>query len=496
MKRVLIANRGEIAVRVIKTCRNLGIETVSIFAEDDRELPHAKKADFSICIGDGALKDTYLNIEKIIKVAKELKVDAIHPGYGFLSENADFSSRLEEDNILFIGPRADSIKLMGDKIRSKQEAEKLGVPIIPGYHGDKQNNDFLEEEAKKIGLPLLIKASAGGGGKGMRVVRDFTQFQELLASARSEALKSFGDDKVLLERYIEKPRHIEVQVFGDGKGNAIHFFERECSLQRRHQKVIEESPSPSLTNKKRLEICDSAVKLAKGINYRGAGTVEFIYNNKGEFFFLEMNTRLQVEHPVTEMTTGYDLVKLQIQIAKFEKIEVKQEEISSRGYSLECRIYAEDPYNNFFPESGRLEYIGASDDPDVRMDIGYENGNEVGINYDPMIAKLIVRGEDRKHAIGKMIQAIDDYPFLGIKTNRTFLKSLIKRKNFLDGDYYTNYIEENIEELTEVEKLDKLEDLDDFLAAFFYVQGRNNNTIQGKSYKKKSPWSSLSEAYR
>ncbi len=484
IERILIANRGEIAVRVIKTCKLLGIESHAIFAEDDKDLLHVKKADLAHELGVGAPSDTYLNQEKIISIAKENKIDAIHPGYGFLSENSPFAQKVEKAGIIFIGPRSESIIVMGDKIQSKVKAGEIGVPLIPGYHGDNQDDDFLESEAKKIGYPVLIKASAGGGGKGMRIVRDPKDFKESLRGCRSEAMKSFSNDAVLIEKFLEKPRHIEVQVFGDGHGNAVHLFERECSWQRRYQKVIEESPSIAFSQEKRLEICETAAKLAAGLNYRGAGTVEFIYDPSGDFYFLEMNTRLQVEHPVTEMVTGLDLVKWQIEVAKNEKLPAEQSSITQKGFSLECRIYAEDPFNNFLPASGKLHYLGETDQ---RVDTGYVPGNEVGINYDPMIAKLITYGETREFATQKMIETLKEMSFLGVTTNREFLIKALSSHEFVSGDYHTNYIEQNLEKLTTREI-----EYEDFVAAFQFIQ--KNAQVSHQNFNtgfRVSPWDQI-----
>ncbi len=489
IKKILIANRGEIACRVIKSCKLLAIESHSLYAADDKDLVHVELADFSHDLGNGTPTDTYLNQDKIIKIAKENGIDAIHPGYGFLSENSVFAQAVEKAGITFIGPRSDSIIVMGDKIQSKIKAGKLGVPLIPGYHGEDQDDKILEAEAKKIGYPVLIKASAGGGGKGMRIVHNEKDFAESLRGCRSEAMKSFSNDAVLIEKFLEKPRHIEVQVFGDGHGNAVHLFERECSWQRRYQKVIEESPSIAFNQEKRLEICETAAKLAAGLNYRGAGTVEFIYAPNGDFYFLEMNTRLQVEHPVTEMVTGLDLVKWQIDIAQSEKLPLEQKDITQTGFSIECRIYAEDPFNNFLPSSGKLHYLGESDQ---RVDTGYRPGNEVGINYDPMIAKLITHGEDRKFATLKMIKTLKEMSFLGVTTNREFLIKALESPEFETGDYHTNYIEQNIEKLTEREI-----SFEDFAAAFELIQKNSVTQSQTNSMggAKTSPWDLISGFY-
>lgn len=440
IKKILVANRGEIALRVLKTAKEMGIKVVTVYAEDDKHLPHALFADESYSLGSGTLADTYLNKKKLIDVAKIAQADAIHPGYGFLSENAEFASLVESNGLIFIGPTAESIILMGDKIGSKQALEKINIPMIPGYHGDDQKVDHLAKKAREIGFPVLIKASAGGGGKGMRIVHEENELLESIEGAKSEALKAFSNDKVLIERYVVNPRHIEVQLMSDTHGNHLHFFERECSIQRRYQKIVEETPAPLLSPELQLQICETAVKISSGINYRGAGTVEFILSPDGKFYFLEMNTRLQVEHPVTEMVTGYDLVKCQIMVAQGEKLPMTQKEIKQKGQAIECRIYAEDPDNNFMPSIGKIDRIGNPSLRDVRLDCGFLDGTEVGVNYDPMLAKLIVWGENRSVAIEKTIQSLDEVLFLGVKTNRDYLKRILGHKDFVAGKTHTHFI--------------------------------------------------------
>jgi acetyl-CoA carboxylase biotin carboxylase subunit len=447
IKKILVANRGEIALRVLKTAREMGISVVTVYAEDDKNLPHALYADESYSLGSGALSDTYLNKAKLIEVAKKSGADAIHPGYGFLSENEEFARLVERNGIVFIGPTPESIVLMGDKIGSKKALEKIKVPLTPGYHGDDQSDENLMREAKKIGYPILIKASAGGGGKGMRIVHQDSELLESIRGAKSEGLKSFSSDKVLIEKYVENPRHIEVQLMSDIHGNHLHFFERECSIQRRYQKVVEETPAPNMSQELRLKICKTAVQIAHGINYRGAGTVEFIMSQDGSYFFMEMNTRLQVEHPVTEMVTGHDLVKYQILVAQGDKLPLKQDEIKQKGHAIECRIYAEDPDNNFMPTIGKIERIGVPTLRDVRLDCGFLDGTEVGVNYDPMLAKLVVWGEERKTAISKTIQSLDEVLFLGVKTNRDYLKRILGHKEFVAGKTHTHFIPDHKSEL-------------------------------------------------
>lgn len=447
IKKILIANRGEIAIRVMKTCKKLGISSIGVFAENDTFLPHASFGDENYCLGSGSLQETYLNIDKIINIAKFTGADAIHPGYGFLSENTEFCKQVKKAGLIFIGPSVEAIELMGDKKESKVAMEKLGVPLIPGYHGEDQNKDFLFEEAKKIGFPVLIKATAGGGGKGMRIVRAEAEFMSALESSKREALNAFSNDKVLLEKYIENPRHIEVQIVSDGGGNHFHFFERECSIQRRYQKVIEETPSAALSDELRGKICQTAVEIAKGINYLGAGTIEYILAPDQNYYFLEMNTRLQVEHPITELVTNRDLVELQIQAANGESFNFKQTDIKQNGHAIECRLYAEDPDNEFLPTVGRIQKVHLLPRLDFRLDSGYKDGNNISTSYDPMLAKLIVHESDRFGAISKMQEALNDVVFAGTKTNRDFLKRVLGHKDFVNGDYHTHFLEQNIKSL-------------------------------------------------
>jgi 3-methylcrotonyl-CoA carboxylase alpha subunit len=439
--KVLIANRGEIALRVIKTCKEMGIKTVTIFTEKEREYPHAYMSDEAISLGEGPLSETYLNQEKIIDIAIKTGAKAIHPGYGFLSENGEFANKVTAKGLKFIGPRAESMRIMGDKKTSKIEMGKISIPLIPGYHGDNQEEDFLSAQADKIGYPVLVKASAGGGGKGMRVVWKKEEFSEALGAAKREAMNAFGDDIVLLEKFIQNPRHIEVQVMSDTHGNHLHFFERECSIQRRHQKVVEETPSMALSDEIRANITNTAVQISKGINYEGAGTVEFIMDADGEFYFLEMNTRLQVEHPITEMVTGSDLVKLQILVAAGLSLPMKQEDIKQNGHAIEVRIYSEDPDNDFMPAIGKISKVGNTTLNDTRLDSGYVDGNEVTINFDPMLAKLICWGVDRDAAISKTLHSLNEVVFLGVKTNRDYLKRIVGSKPFREADTYTHFIE-------------------------------------------------------
>ena len=488
IKKILVANRGEIALRVLKTAKEMNIKVVTVYAEDDKSLPHALFADESYSLGLGALSETYLNKNKLIDIAKSCGADAIHPGYGFLSENAEFANLVESNGIKFIGPTADSIVLMGDKIGSKKALEKINVPLTPGYHGDAQDDATLMKEAKKIGFPVLIKASAGGGGKGMRIVHQESELLEGIQGAKSEGLKSFGSDRVLIEKYVLNPRHIEVQLMSDTHGNHLHFFERECSIQRRYQKVVEETPAPNMSQELRLKICETAVEIARGINYRGAGTVEFIMSQDGSFYFMEMNTRLQVEHPVTEMVTGHDLVKYQILVAQGDKLPVTQKEITQKGHSIECRIYAEDPDNDFMPSIGKIERIGTPTLRDVRLDCGFLDGTEVGVNYDPMLAKLIVWGENRDVAISKSIHSLDEVLFLGVKTNRNYLKRILGHKEFIAGHTHTHFIPDYKNDLLPAELQDQ--DIANFVAAISFVSMKKTMTAGAET--KSNPWTSLS----
>lgn len=489
IKKILVANRGEIALRVLKTAREMNIKVVTLFAEDDKNLPHALYSDEAYSLGSGTLADTYLNKKKIVEIAKKSGADAIHPGYGFLSENEEFARMVEDAGIIFIGPTPESIVLMGDKIGSKKALEKINIPLTPGYHGDDQSEDVLVKEAKKIGYPILIKASAGGGGKGMRIVHQDSELVEAIQGAKSEGLKSFGSDRVLIEKYVVNPRHIEVQLMSDTHGNHLHFFERECSIQRRYQKVVEETPAPNMSQELRLKVCQTAVEIAKGINYRGAGTVEFIMGQDGKFYFMEMNTRLQVEHPVTEMVTGHDLVRYQIMVAQGDKLPVTQQDIKQKGSAIECRIYAEDPDNNFMPTIGKIEKIGTTTLRDVRLDCGFLDGSEVGVNYDPMLAKLIVWGETRDLAIEKSIKSLDDVLFLGVKTNRDYLKRILGHKDFIQGNTHTHFIPDHAKELQprELTTADKAK----LLAGFILGGKKSLPKTNGGASAHFTPWTTL-----
>lgn len=443
MKKILIANRGEIALRVMRSAKEMGINTVAIFSEADRTSPHVKYADEAVCVGPAPSSESYLNVDKIIEVCKELSVDAIHPGYGFLSENADFARRLSNENITLIGPSAEAMEMMGDKLKAKAAVKQYDVPLVPGTDEKITDVALAKEIANGIGYPILIKAAAGGGGKGMRVVETADSFEEQMQLAVSEATSSFGDGSVFIERYVGSPRHIEIQVLADSHANVVHLFERECSVQRRHQKVIEEAPSAVLTNEMREAMGQCAVNVAKSCNYLGAGTVEFLLDENKEFYFLEMNTRLQVEHPVTEMITGVDLVKEQIYIAMGKPLSFTQNDLHIQGHAMEVRVYAEDPMNNFVPDIGRLKTYKLPESIGVRVDNGFEEGMDIPIYYDSMISKLITYGKDREEAISKMIRAIRDYTIVGVKTTLPFADFVMQNKHFVSGNFDTHFIKKH-----------------------------------------------------
>jgi 3-methylcrotonyl-CoA carboxylase alpha subunit len=440
--KVLIANRGEIACRIIKTCRRLGLRTVAVYSEADAGARHVRLADEAVFIGLPPPRDSYLRIDAILNSAKETGAQAIHPGYGFLSENEEFASACAQDGVAFIGPPVEAIHAMGSKSASKQLMEKAGVPLVPGYHGNNQDPAFLRAQADAIGYPVLIKASAGGGGKGMRIVESTATFEEALASCQREAESSFGDDRVLVEKYLLRPRHIEIQVFADTHGNVVHLFERDCSVQRRHQKVLEEAPAPGMTPERRAHMGRAACDAARAVGYVGAGTVEFIASQDGTFYFMEMNTRLQVEHPVTEMITGQDLVEWQLRVAAGERLPLLQEQLSIRGHALEGRIYAEDVGKGFLPSTGRLIHLAPPPETlHVRVDTGVEEGDEITPYYDPMIAKLIVWDEDRERACARMLRALAQYRVVGVANNVEFLSRLVACPAFTAADLDTGLIE-------------------------------------------------------
>ena len=446
--KILIANRGEIAVRVAKTARRLGITSVAVYSVADQEALHVEACDEAYCVGGAAVSESYLNAGRILQVAQQCGAEAIHPGYGFLSENAAFARACETAGIVFIGPPASAIEAMGSKSEAKALMEKAGVPLIPGYHGDDQQDAQLVKESKRIGYPQLIKASAGGGGKGMRLVESQKKFAEALVSARREASSAFGDDRVLIERYLGKPRHVEMQIFADHQGACVHLFERDCSIQRRHQKILEEAPAPGLDDTIRAAMGKAAINCARAINYVGAGTVEFLLDQDGSFYFMEMNTRLQVEHPVSEMITSQDLVEWQLRVAFGEALPLAQQEIVKRGHAVEARIYAESPHNDFMPAAGRIEYLQLPEtSSSVRVDTGVRCDDLIGINYDPMIAKLIVHAENRNAALAKLKLALRQYQILGLNTNLGFLARLVAMPELIAGDFDTGFIATHHERL-------------------------------------------------
>ncbi len=441
IQKILVANRGEIALRVMRSARELGIKTVAVYSEADRHALHVRFADEAVFTGPPPSSESYLRMEKIIDAARKTGADAIHPGYGFLSENEDFAKLVEDEGLIFIGPSAKAIELMGSKLAAKAAVAKFNVPLVPGTSEPITDANKAKKIAAEIGYPVLIKASAGGGGKGMRVVDDEQSFEEQMERAISEATSAFGDGSVFIEKYITKPRHIEFQIFGDKHGNVVHLFERECSIQRRHQKVVEEAPSSILTPEKRNAMGEAAINVAKSCGYYGAGTVEFILDDKLNFYFLEMNTRLQVEHPVTEEITGLDLVKLQIKIAEGNPIPFKQEDLKINGHAVEVRVYAEDPANNFLPDIGTLQTYNRPQGHGIRVDDGFEQGMSIPFYYDPMIAKLICHAEDRAGAIEKMIRAIDDYEITGLETTLGFCKFVMQHDAFRSGNFDTRFVE-------------------------------------------------------
>ena len=453
IRSVLIANRGEIACRIIRTANWMGIRAIAVYSEADRDALHVRLADEAYFIGPAPASESYLKFEAIVAIAKEAGAEAIHPGYGFLAENADFAQACADGGIIFIGPSPAAIRAMGDKAAAKAIMEKAGVPVVPGYHGADQKDATLLAEAKKTGWPVLLKASAGGGGKGMRIVRGKDEFADALASARRESKAAFGDDRMLVEKYIERPRHIEVQVFGDSQGNVVHLFERDCSVQRRHQKVVEEAPAPGVGQEWRERICAAAVSAAKAVDYCGAGTVEFIAEAgpdgaPGGFWFMEMNTRLQVEHPVTETITGTDLVEWQLRVASGEDLPMKQDEIVATGHAVEVRLYAEDPARDFLPAPGRVRYYEEPWGPDLRIDAGIDGGGIViAPDYDPMIAKLICRGDTREEAVSGLYKALGEIRLVGVATNAAFLARILDNSEFRAGAVDTGFIERHIETL-------------------------------------------------
>ena len=439
-KKLLIANRGEIALRIMRSAKEMGIQTVAVYSEADRLSPHVRYADEAVFIGPAASNQSYLVFDKIIDACKQTGAQAIHPGYGFLSENAAFARRVKQEGLILVGPSPEAMEIMGNKLSAKAAAKKYQIPMVPGTEEAIQDIAVAKLRAEEVGFPILIKAAAGGGGKGMRIVENTADFEEQMNLAVSEAISSFGDGAVFIERYVSSPRHIEIQVLGDTKGNIVHLFERECSIQRRHQKVVEEAPSAVLSPALRKAMGECAVNVAKSCNYVGAGTVEFILENNTDFYFLEMNTRLQVEHPVTEMITGIDLVKEQLKIADGQALSFSQEDLKINGHAIELRVYAEDPCNNFLPDIGTLSTYKIPQGLGVRVDDGFEQGMEIPIYYDPMIAKLVTHGKDREEAMQRMIRAIDEYQITGIESTLPFGKFVMQHEAFRSGNFDTHFV--------------------------------------------------------
>ena len=453
IQKILIANRGEIAVRIIRSIRLMGKQAVAVYSEVDRESLHVQLADEAVCIGPADSTASYLNIDKILEAAKATGTDAIHPGYGFLSENSKFAKAVKDAGMVFIGPSTHAIEIMGSKLAAKEAVKPLGVPMVPGTDEAVTDLTTAQAAAEQVGYPILIKASAGGGGKGMRVVEKADQLKEQMDRAISEAISSFGDGSVFIEKYIQRPRHIEIQVLFDNHGNGVYLFDRECSIQRRHQKVVEEAPANDLPNEVRIKMGEAAIKVGQSVNYSGAGTVEFLVDKNYDFYFLEMNTRLQVEHPVTELITGIDLVEQQIHVAQNEVLSISQSDLIKKGHAIELRIYAEDPSNDFLPSTGTLETYKIPQLEGIRVDHGYLEGQEIPIFYDPMIAKLISYGSTRDIAIARLKKAISQFEIQGISTTLPFGKAVVNNSTFLSGKYSTNFIKENY-------KTEDLEDLE------------------------------------
>lgn len=490
--KILIANRGEIACRVIKTARRLGVRTVAVYSDADKYALHVSMADEAIHIGAAPSRDSYLVGERIIEVARKTGAKAIHPGYGFLSENAEFCQLCADNDIVFVGPPVKAIQDMGSKSAAKNIMDKAGVPLVPGYHGDDQDPKVLKKAADDMGYPVLLKAVAGGGGKGMRQVWKANEFDEALAAAKREAMSGFNNDDMLVEKYLTQPRHVEVQVFCDSQGNGVYLFERDCSVQRRHQKVIEEAPAPGMTEELRQQMGDAAVRAAQAIDYQGAGTVEFLLDVDGSFYFMEMNTRLQVEHPVTEMITGQDLVEWQLRVANGEPLPLAQDELQINGHAFEARLYAEDPANDFLPETGTLTYLRPPQESEhVRIDTGVVQGDEVSVYYDPMIAKLIVWDENRQRALSRLSRALDEYHVCGVTTNVSFLNNLASSKPFMDADLDTGFIEKHADEIFRDSELDVAEYLP-MASLFLLLQAEQHASLNVRANDPLSPWDDVS----
>ena len=472
MKKILVANRGEIAVRVMQTAKKMGIKTVAVYSTVDRNSPHVKFADEAVCIGEAPSNQSYLLGDKIIEVCKQLGVDGIHPGYGFLSENSDFAELAEKNNITFIGPKSKAMKIMGSKLAAKEAVKAFDIPMVPGLDEAITDIALAKKVASEIGFPILIKASAGGGGKGMRIVENEAEFESQMDRAISEATNAFGDGSVFIEKYVGSPRHIEIQVMADSHGNILYLFERECSIQRRHQKVVEEAPSSVLTPEIRKAMGEAAVKVAQSCDYLGAGTVEFLLDEKKNFYFLEMNTRLQVEHPVTEMITGLDLVEMQIRVARGEKLTITQDDLQIKGHAMELRVYAEDTLNDFLPSVGHLDVYQIPVGEGIRVDNGFEQGMDVPIYYDPMLAKLITYGKTREESIELMIKAIANYHIEGISTTLPFGTFVMEHEAFRSGDFDTNFVKKYYDSNKLKAKFDKEAEIAALVALKKYLEDK------------------------
>lgn len=484
--KILIANRGEIACRIIKTARSMGIHSVAIYSKIDKNSLHVHMADSAYCVGEATAAESYLNIRAIIDAAVQSQVQAIHPGYGFLSENPQFAAACAEAGLIFIGPNVDAMTLMASKQQSKLVLESSTIPLTPGYHGLEQEETYLLDQAKRIGFPVLIKAANGGGGKGMRAVYNEDEFISALEAAKRESLSSFADECMILEKLVLNPRHIELQIMADNYGNVVHLFERDCSIQRRHQKIIEEGPASNLSSTLRQQLADTACQVARLINYRGAGTVEFLVGEDEQFYFMEMNTRLQVEHPVTELITGYDLVSWQLKIASGEKIPVTQEQIKASGHAIECRIYAEDPTNDFLPSIGTIKFLHEPRGDGIRIDSGVGKDSSISRYYDPMVSKLIVWGQDRPTALLRLQQALKSYFIGGIKTNIAFLQQIVAQKTFIDGSISTSFLNNQTIELPTTNSTDA------WLCAACYDFLSTKNKMNDPLFQESLCWQSLS----
>lgn len=502
MNKILIANRGEIALRIMKSAREMGIQTVAIYSEADRESPHVIYADEAVCVGPPPSNQSYLLGDKIIQICKDLNVDGVHPGYGFLSENAEFARKLKSNQIILIGPSPESMDIMGDKISSKNAVKKFKTPLVPGTEEAISDIPSAKRIASEIGYPIIIKASAGGGGKGMRIVQNEAEFEEQMDRAMSEARNAFGNDACFIEKYVTNPRHVEVQILGDHHGNYVYVFERECSIQRRHQKVVEEAPSSCLTPEIRKQMGEAAINAARSCNYTNAGTVEFIVDDQLNFYFLEMNTRLQVEHPVSEMISGLDLVKEQIKIARGEKLSFSQEDLKINGHAMELRVYAEDPQNNFLPDIGTIEVYQKPEGLGIRVDDGFREGMTIPIYYDPMIAKLVVHGTDRLDAINKMKRAIKEFKIKGVKNTLDFGSFVMNHDAFISGNFDTGFVDKfyTPEMLNQSLSEDRLEALYGFLgiqanSLFGSNISNSDNKTMHSSPNSKSLWKKNREAH-